>query len=136
MKQVELITQPKTEKRVKQTIDADTIKKLAELVKDDTHNTHKEIDHDGLEVPEGKIPLDGHFTAEEIEELVEMAKSEGILKNNVIVKVLEHNKFGDKVVIMEDEHPHKDPNDALPDSTNKSIGESIADAVHKAQEKS
>lgn len=59
-------------------------------------------DEDGFEIPPGKIPLDGHFSTEELELLVDIAKKEGILKNDVDVKVIGTSElFGDKVVLSE-----------------------------------
>lgn len=69
----------------------------------------KIIDHDGFEVPEGKIPLDGHFSTNEIKELVDVAKQEGLLKKDIQVKVLEKNDVvGDKVVITDDKDKEKE----------------------------
>lgn len=66
-----------------------------------------EYDDDGFEIPQGKIPLDGHFSTSEIRELVKLSKEEGILKEDINIKVLESNEaIGDKVVISEE--PEKD----------------------------
>ncbi|CUM47867.1 uncharacterized protein AC631_04425 [Debaryomyces fabryi] len=66
-----------------------------------------EYDEDGFEIPQGKIPLDGHFSTSEIKELVKLSKEEGILKEDINIKVLESNEaIGDKVVISEE--PDKD----------------------------
>lgn len=62
-----------------------------------------EYDDDGFEIPQGKIPLDGHFSTSEIRELVNLSKEEGILKEDINIKVLESNEaIGDKVVISEE----------------------------------
>lgn len=62
----------------------------------------KTIDDDGFEVPQGKIPLDGHFSTNEIQGLISIAKQEGLLKEDVELKILDKNdKVGDKVVILE-----------------------------------
>lgn len=69
--------------------------------------THEEegsvgYDDDGFAIPQGKIPLDGHFSTSEIKELLKLSKEGGILKDGVNVKVLDSNeKVGDKVVISE-----------------------------------
>ncbi|EGV60020.1 hypothetical protein PSN45_002246 [Yamadazyma tenuis] len=62
----------------------------------------KITDHDGFEIPQGKIPLDGHFSTSEIKALVNLAKDEGFLKESVEVQVADHSEtVGDKVVIVE-----------------------------------
>lgn len=63
-------------------------------------------DEDGFKIPAGKIPLDGHFSAAEIDQLIQIAKSEGLLDEDVRMKVLEKTQLGDKVVIAE-EHEKK-----------------------------
>lgn len=63
-------------------------------------------DDDGFEIPHGKIPLDGHFSTEELELLVDIAKKEGFLKDDVNVKVIGTSElFGDKVLLSEKEQP-------------------------------
>lgn len=63
-----------------------------------------EVDADGFEVPTGKIPLDGHFSAKEVAELVNHAKDQGLLKDSVEVQVLESSqRVGDKVQVVEKE---------------------------------
>lgn len=63
-----------------------------------------EYDEDGFEIPPGKIPLDGHFSTEEVQHLIEIAQKEGFLKEDVAVKVVERNKLiGDKIVLIEDD---------------------------------
>lgn len=67
-----------------------------------TDLTKEKLDHDGFEIPQGKIPLDGHFSTKEVQQLVDLAKSENMLKENVKVVVAEENKtLGDKVIIKE-----------------------------------
>lgn len=64
--------------------------------------TKEKLDHDGFEIPQGKIPLDGHFSTNEVQQLVELAKSENLIKENVHVEVVEKNEsLGDKLVIKE-----------------------------------
>ena len=77
--------------------------------KQDTKNEAKEDDEsdgeydvDGFKIPAGKIPLDGHFSAREIDQLVLMAQEGGLLEEDVQVKVLERNQIGDKIVILEE----------------------------------
>lgn len=61
-------------------------------------------DEDGFEIPEGKIPIDGHFSTKEVEQLIEIAKKEGFLKDEVNIKVLESSDLlGDKIVMTEDD---------------------------------
>lgn len=63
-------------------------------------------DDDGFEIPPGKIPLDGHFSTEELELLVDIAKKEGFLKDDVNVKVIGTSElFGDKVLLSEEQQP-------------------------------
>lgn len=81
-------------------------------------------DEDGFEIPQGKIPLDGHFSTEELELLVDLAKKEGFLKDDVAIKVVETSKqFGDKVVITED-HAKKEPDHDSNKQKEKKQGES------------
>lgn len=68
----------------------------------ENENDLVEYDDDGFEIPQGKIPLDGHFSTSEIQELIKLSKEEGILKDDVNIKVLDSNEqIGDKVVISE-----------------------------------
>lgn len=77
-----------------------------------------EYDHDGFQIPAGKIPLDGHFSTNEIKELVELSKAEGILKEDVHLEVLESNEMiGDKVVLTESNR--KKDNNSEEDKDNK-----------------
>lgn len=69
-----------------------------------------EYDADGFKIPAGKIPLDGHFSAREIDQLILMAQDEGLLDEDVRMKVLERNQIGDKVIILE-EPPENDKQD-------------------------
>lgn len=79
-----------------------------------------EYDDDGFVIPQGKIPLDGHFSTSEIKELVKLSKEEGILKDDVNIKVLDTNKdIGDKVVISEESDKDKLDN---PDKEEKDDG--------------
>lgn len=67
-----------------------------------------EYDDDGFVIPQGKIPLDGHFSTSEIKELIKLSKEEGILKEDVNIKVLDSNEhIGDKVVISEESDKDK-----------------------------
>lgn len=60
------------------------------------------VDSDGFEVPEGKIPLDGHFSTDEVKELVELSKEEGLLNEDVSVHILQENEVvGDRVELAE-----------------------------------
>lgn len=81
----------------------ETVNKARE-VGDDTSKNGERVayDDDGFEIPRGKVPLDGHFSAKEINHLIEMAQDGGLLDKNVRVLV-EHGKFGDKVVVREEE---------------------------------
>lgn len=50
--------------------------------------------------PEGKIPLDGHFSTQEVKYILQASKEGGLLKNDIDMRVLMHNDItGDKVVI-------------------------------------
>lgn len=60
------------------------------------------VDFDA-EVHSDKIPLDGAFSTEEMKELVDMAKEEGLLKSDIDVRVVEHNDLiGDRVEVVEE----------------------------------
>lgn len=126
MSRIELVTQPSKEKLDELEIREKTLDKLHNLVdetleestehkdaqNDEFKETEKlileqkrspspELDHDGFEVPKGKIPIDGNFSASEVKQLVELAKEEGLLAEQVEVKVLERNSIGNKVVVKE-----------------------------------
>lgn len=61
-----------------------------------------DYDQDGFRLPEGKVPLDGHFTTKEVERLVQAAQKEGMLDGQVEVDVVQTNSnFGDKIVIKD-----------------------------------
>lgn len=61
-----------------------------------------DYDQDGFKLPEGKVPLDGHFTTKEVERLVQAAQQEGMLDGQVEVDVVQTNSnFGDKIVIKD-----------------------------------
>lgn len=77
-----------------------------------SHKTESEptkiYDDDGFEIPRGKIPIDGHFSTNEIKELVELAQEKGLIDKEIEVEVVEHNAIGDKVLI-EEKTPEQDP---------------------------
>lgn len=126
---IELQTQP--EKNNGTDDPQHTIEKLKELVKeypaeDDKDETSNEenkksneedsesddYDEDGFKVPSGKIPIDGHFTSKEIEQLVSIAQEEGFIKDDVSVEVLLRDEnFGDKVVIEEKSEDEEESED-------------------------
>ncbi|CAH6722434.1 hypothetical protein CLIB1444_09S03488 [[Candida] jaroonii] len=165
MNKIELVTQPETDDRVKQTIDQDTLKKLEKLITQEKESPEEQVDFDGFKIPDGKIPLDGHFSTNEIRELVNLAKSEGLLSENVVVTVLESNgALGDKLVIKEenteekndkidkgdvnqsllvpgaDDNDKEDKEDKEDDGENNgrrksSVGEDIAKAISEAKAK-
>ncbi|KAI5954715.1 hypothetical protein KGF57_003738 [Candida theae] len=56
-----------------------------------------ELDHDGMEVPQGKIPLDGQFSTEELKKLIEVAQEKGILSEDVDLKVVDSSEIGDRI---------------------------------------
>ncbi|CAK7900924.1 hypothetical protein CAAN1_11S00518 [[Candida] anglica] len=90
-----------------------TLEKLEDLVEKEQQNEidddgKPEYDDDGYEIPTGKIPLDGHFTTDEIKNLIKVAQKEGILKDDVHVDVLSSNStFGDRVIVEEKEDPEE-----------------------------
>lgn len=66
-------------------------------------------DEDGFEIPSGKIPIDGHFSTDEVKELVSLAKQEGILQEQVSVEVMESSDLlGDKIQVVERDTPEKE----------------------------
>ena len=77
-----------------------------------------EYDADGFKIPAGKIPLDGHFSAREIDQLILMAQDEGLLDEDVRRKVLERNQIGDKVIILE-EPPESEEQDETKEEAKK-----------------
>lgn len=131
----ELMTQPPKDNE--RSVRDETLRKLLELVQENTHSEPKPsqehssklveelkkdkrkgldyskevldskqsptFDEDGFEIPLGKIPLDGHFSTEEVKELVELSKEEGVLKEDVNVKILEaNNVVGDRIEVVEE----------------------------------
>ncbi|SGZ55866.1 CIC11C00000003131 [Sungouiella intermedia] len=82
------------------------------------------LDEEGFEIPQDKIPLDGHFSTDEMKELVKLTQEEGMLLENVEVKVLDTNKVGDKIEIVEkndqkEEDDKKDEKNDEKDNDNK-----------------
>lgn len=70
----------------------------------DSTQSSTKYDEDGFEIPLGKIPLDGHFSTEEVKELVEISKEEGVLKSDVNVNIVEHNDaVGDRIEVSEED---------------------------------
>ncbi|CAI5757630.1 unnamed protein product [Candida verbasci] len=70
------------------------------------------LDHDGLEIPQGKIPVDSQFSTPELIKLVEVAKDQGIIKEEIDVKVLEHGELGDRIRVAD---PREKPNETKED---------------------
>lgn len=71
---------------------------------------NKNLDFDGLEIPEGKIPLDGQFSTKEVQEIVKIAQDDGVLKEDITVKLIETKAVGDKVVISDPKETATDGN--------------------------
>ncbi|CAH2352590.1 hypothetical protein CLIB1423_07S03004 [[Candida] railenensis] len=134
---IELQTQPEKNSGTEEP--QHTIEKLKELVKeypaeddkdeagndgdkkeDEDDSESEEYDEDGFKVPSGKIPIDGHFTSKEIEQLVSVAQDEGLIKDDVTVEVLSRDEnFGDKVVIEEKSEDESEDKDVAEKSTHK-----------------
>lgn len=134
MGRIELVTQPSKENIQEDTFREDTMQKLHKLVnetledkdKDEHKEEHKKereeqvrgeesglssetpVDHDGFEVPEGKIPLDGNFSSREVKEIIELAQEEGVLNDGINVEVLDRSSLGNRVVVTEKEQQEKD----------------------------
>ncbi|EDK43502.1 predicted protein [Lodderomyces elongisporus NRRL YB-4239] len=60
-----------------------------------------ELDQDGLEIPQGKIPLDSQFSTEELKHLLEVCKESGVVKEDVGIKVIEEGELGDRIRIAD-----------------------------------
>lgn len=113
MDKIELVSQPANgEHRDANQVLQLTLRKLRELVKenpaeckyggDETHECLEQYDQDGFEIPQGKIPLDGHFSTEEIQELVKFAQDNGIISKSIGVKILSENEtVGDTIEISD-----------------------------------
>lgn len=136
MGRIELVTQPSKENIKEGTLRENTMQKLHKLVnetledqdtdqdeekvgqkreKEDHVRSEKSglssethVDHDGFEVPTGKIPLDGNFSTREVKEIIELAQEEGVLQDNINVEVLGRSSFGNRVVVTEKEQQEKD----------------------------
>lgn len=108
---IELMTQPAKDNDT--SVREDALRKLLELVESDLEvkavesatTPGVELDEDGFEIPQDKIPLDGHFSTDEVKELVKLTQEEGMLLDDVNVKVVDSNEVvGDKIQIVEEEH--------------------------------
>lgn len=100
---IELVTQPA--KDTTNSVREEVLRKLLELVENktdqnDTKSDDVEVDEDGFEIPQDRIPIDGHFSTEEVKELVKLTQEEGMLLDEVIVKVLDSNEVGDRIEIV------------------------------------
>lgn len=83
-------------------------------------NGNVKYDDDGFEIPRGKIPIDGHFTTEEVKYLISLSKDEGILSKDIDVKIqCSNDAVGDKLQIFEErstkEAHYEEPKDDNPD---------------------
>lgn len=125
---VELVTQPAKEGETSARNGA--LQKLLKLVEaeagdgPDAKEGSPLLDEEGFEIPQDKIPLDGHFSTDEMKELVKLTQEEGMLLENVEVKVLDTNKVGDKIEIVEkndqkEEDDKKDEKNDEKDNDNK-----------------
>lgn len=103
---IELVTQPA--KGTTNSVREDVLRKLLELVENETDQNdmksdNVEVDEDGFEIPQDRIPIDGHFSTEEVKELVKLTQEEGMLLDEVNVKVLDSNEVGDRIEIVGEE---------------------------------
>ncbi|KAF5211395.1 hypothetical protein EJF18_30784 [Clavispora lusitaniae] len=104
--EVELVTQP--EESGSQVDKESTLKKLKQLAENSKSSPESEKDEDGFVIPEGKLPIDGNFSTEEVKKLIEIAKEDGSMAENIHVEVLDGNKIGERVKIVEkSEHDGK-----------------------------
>lgn len=100
---IELMAQPQKPRSPEIDVRLSAIQKLRDLVLHDVEDTEdqKAVDHDGFEVPTGKIPLDGQFTTDEMKELVEASKEEGVLKDDIDVELTKTTNLCEELVIKE-----------------------------------
>ncbi|RCK60395.1 hypothetical protein Cantr_08281 [Candida viswanathii] len=61
----------------------------------------RSVDFEGIEIPEGKIPLDGQFSTKEVQKIVEIAQEHGILNDDITVQLVDKKPVGDTVVIAD-----------------------------------
>lgn len=99
----------------------------------------EEYDYDGFKVPSGKIPIDGHFTSKQVEQLVSIAQKEGLINEDVGVEIIQRNEnFGDKVVISEksdeDDDEEDDKNKVNDKEDNEKKDEDNANSDEKKSE--
>ncbi|CCG22528.1 hypothetical protein CORT_0B08230 [Candida orthopsilosis Co 90-125] len=90
-----------------------------------------EVDHDGMEVPQGKIPLDGQFSTDELKKLVEVAQEKGILSEDVDLKVVDSGEIGDRIRLADakaDEEKKKEKEKEDEKEKEKGEGESNKEA--------
>ena len=85
-------THPEGRRRDARGFDSET-----ESEEDEGDAGNVELDEDGMEVPQGKIPLDGQFSTEELKKLVEIAQEKGILSEDVDLKVIDSGEIGDRI---------------------------------------
>lgn len=95
---VELVTQPNTGSP---TTKDDVLQKLLLMAQEEaTLALATQIDEDGFVIPNGKLPIDGHFSTEEVKGLIELAQEDGAI-SNVRVDVIESGELGDRIEIVE-----------------------------------
>ncbi|KAJ8141245.1 hypothetical protein OY671_005576 [Metschnikowia pulcherrima] len=123
---IQITAQPATREQRSEVRDT-TIRKLKDLVKQDLNKelgSNEEVltnlpknpeedpesdesgdyDEDGFRIPVGKIPLDGQFSTSELKELVELSKEEGLLRDDVDVRVRDKNSLCEHMEIVEPKH--------------------------------
>lgn len=78
------------------------LKKLLDMVEENVRRSPAtQVDQDGFTIPEGKLPIDGHFSTQEVKTLVDLAKQDGAIGSNVHVDVVHSNKLGDLIEVSE-----------------------------------
>ena len=100
---IEITAQPATREQRNEVRDT-TIRKLKDLVKQDLNKelgSNEEVLTNLPKNPVGKIPLDGQFSTLELKELVELSKEEGLLRDDVDVRVRDKNSLCEHMEIVE-----------------------------------
>lgn len=81
---------------------SDMLKKLLKMAEQNVKlSSSTKVDQDGFVVPDGKLPIDGHFSTQEVKELIELAKEDGAIGDNVRVDIVESSKLGDRIEVVE-----------------------------------
>ncbi|MCP8718786.1 MAG: hypothetical protein M5F18_05760 [Asgard group archaeon] len=111
MDKIAIYTQPENQQEDSVEVTESAREKLENLIDNLPHSgtelplyedlKNRNLDFQGIEIPEDKIPIDGQFSTKEVQEMVKVAQDNGMLKDDVTVTLVEKKTIGDKVVISD-----------------------------------